>query len=127
MPKTLRIEKAGPRADVVLARPQVRNAFDEVVIRELAESFPALGADASVRAVVIRGEGKVFSAGADVDWMKRMAAASRDANRDDAGKMAAMFRAVGECPKFVIARVHGAALGGGTGLASASDVAVAAK
>ena len=127
MPKTLRIEKAGPRADVVLARPQVRNAFDEVVIQELAEAFAALGGDATVRAVVIRGEGKVFSAGADVDWMRRMAAASKDDNRRDAEKMAAMFRAVGECPKFVIARVHGAALGGGTGLAAASDAAVAAK
>jgi len=127
MPKTLRIEKAGSRADVVLARPEVRNAFDEVVIRELSEAFAALGADASVRAVVIRGEGKVFSAGADVDWMRRMAGAGREENLRDAAGMAAMFRAVGECPKFVIARVHGAALGGGTGLAAAADAAVAAR
>ena len=127
MPETLRIEKAGPRADVVLARPKVRNAFNEHVIRELTEAFTALGADGAVRVVVIRGEGKVFSAGADLDWMRRMAAASREDNLRDAEGMAGMFRALGECPKYVIARVHGAALGGGTGLAAAADVAVAAR
>jgi len=127
MPTTIRIETQGPRADVVLARPDVRNAFNEVVIRELREAFAALGADGAVRAVVLRGEGKVFSAGADLEWMRRMAGASRDENLRDAEAMAGTFRAVAECPKYVIARIHGAALGGGTGLAAAADAAVAAR
>ncbi len=126
MPTTLRIEKAGPRADVVLARPDVRNAFNEVVIRELREAFDGLGADPAVRVIVLRGEGKVFSAGADVEWMRRMAGLSKDENRADAAAMAGMFRAVAGCPKYVIARVHGAALGGGSGLTAAADAAVAA-
>ena len=126
MATTLRIESSGPRADLVLARPAVRNAFNEVVIREVTEAVAALGADAAVRVVVIRGEGKVFSAGADIEWMRRMAGASRDENLRDAEGMAGMFRAIAECPKFVVTRVHGAALGGGTGLAAAADAAVAA-
>jgi methylglutaconyl-CoA hydratase len=127
MPTTIRVERSGPRADVVLARPDVRNAFNEHVICELREAFDALGADASIRAVVLRGEGKVFSAGADVDWMKRMSGASREDNVRDAEAMAGMFRAVAGCPKYVIARVHGAALGGGTGLTAAADAAIAEK
>src|SRR5689334_22741155 len=126
MATTLRIEASGPRADVVLARPDVRNAFNEVVIRELREAFDALGADPAVRVVVLRGEGKVFSAGADVDWMRRMAGLSKEENRKDAEAMSAMFRAIADCPKYVIARVHGAALGGGSGLTAAADAAVAA-
>jgi methylglutaconyl-CoA hydratase len=127
MATTLRVEKAGPRTDVVLARPDVRNAFNEVVIRELREAFDSLGGDAAVRVVVLRGEGKVFSAGADVEWMRRMAGLSKDENRRDAEAMAGMFRAVAECPKYVIARIHGAALGGGSGLTAAADAAVAAS
>lgn len=127
MTGTLRIERSGPRVDVVLDRPKVRNAFNEHVIRDLTEAFGALGADPAVRVVVIRGEGKVFSAGADLDWMRRMAGASREDNLRDAEGMAGMFRALGECPKYVIARIHGAALGGGTGLAAAADAAVAAR
>jgi methylglutaconyl-CoA hydratase len=126
MPTTLRVETSGPRADVVLARPDVRNAFNEVLVRELREAFDALGADPAVRVVVLRGDGKVFSAGADVDWMRRMAGLSKEENRRDAEAMAGMFRAVAECPKYVIARVHGAALGGGSGLTAAADAAVAA-
>ncbi len=124
---TVRIDRSGPCADVVLARPAVRNAFNEVVVRELREAFEALGADAAVRVVVLRGEGKVFSAGADLEWMRRMAGASREENLADAAAMAGTFRAIASCPKYVIARVHGAALGGGTGLAAAADAAVAAR
>lgn len=125
MPDTIRIETKGPRADVVLARPDVRNCFNEVVIRELREAFDALGADAAVRVVVLRGEGKVFCAGADLEWMRRMSGASRDENVRDAGEMAALFRTLAACPKYVIARVHGAALGGGAGLTAAADAALA--
>jgi methylglutaconyl-CoA hydratase len=127
MPTTLRIEKSGPRADVVLARPDVRNAFDDVLVRELKEGFEGLAADAGVRVIVLRGEGKVFSAGADLEWMRRMAGASREDNIKDAEAMAAMFRAIGECPKYVICRIQGAALGGGAGLAAAADAAVCEK
>lgn len=124
MAETIRVERRGPRADVVLARPEVRNAFNEVVVRELREAFDALGAEEGVRVVVLRGEGKSFSAGADLEWMRRMAGASREENLRDAEAMAGMFRAVAECPRYVVARVHGAALGGGTGLAAAADAAV---
>jgi methylglutaconyl-CoA hydratase len=135
MPTTIRVERSGPRADVVLARPDVRNAFDEVVVRELSEAFEALGEDAAVRVVVLRGDGPVFCAGADLEWMRRMAAAAEkgtslfgsDPNTEDAEAMAGMFRAVASCPKVVIARVQGAALGGGTGLVAAADAAVAAE
>jgi methylglutaconyl-CoA hydratase len=125
--ETLRIERKGPRADVVLARPDVRNAFDERVVAELRVAFLALAAEPALRVVVLRGEGRVFSAGADIDWMRRMGAASREENLRDAEAMAAAFRAVGDCPKYVIARVHGAALGGGSGLAAAADAAVASR
>ncbi len=125
MPDTIRIERKGPRAEVVLHRPEVRNCFNEAVIRELREAFDALGADGGVRVVVLRGEGKVFCAGADVEWMRRMSGASRDENLKDAEAMAALFRAIASSPKYVIARVHGAALGGGAGLTAAADAALA--
>ncbi|MHC4821955.1 MAG: enoyl-CoA hydratase-related protein [Planctomycetota bacterium] len=127
MPETLRIERDGPRADVVLARPDVHNAFNEVVVRELREAFDTLGAEDGVRAVVLRGDGRSFSAGADLAWMGRMAKASREENLRDAEALASTFRAIADCPKVVIARVHGAALGGGSGLTAAADVAVAAE
>ena len=127
MPETIRVERSGPRADVVLARPAVRNSFNEVLVRELREAFDSLGVDPTVRVVVLRGEGPVFSAGADIEWMRRMASASREDNLKDAEAMAGMFRAIGECPKYVIARVQGAALGGGAGLAAAADAAITTK
>ena len=80
-----------------------------------------------MRVIVLAGEGKSFSAGADLDWMRRMAQASEADNRADAERLATMLRAVAECPKPVVARVHGAALGGGAGLTAASDIAVAAE
>lgn len=124
MPETIRVERSGRRADVVLARPSVRNAIDDRLVREVTEAFAALSADGALRVVVIRGEGKAFCAGADLEWMKRMAAASREENVRDAMALAGMFRAVAECPKYVIARVHGAAMGGGVGLVAAADAAV---
>lgn len=123
---TLSIVRAGPRADVVLQRSAVHNAFNETVVAELGAAFDALGADASVRVIVLRGEGKSFSAGADLEWMKRMASASREENLRDAEALARCFRSIATCPRVVIARVQGAALGGGSGLTAAADVAVAA-
>ncbi len=127
MPETIRIERAGRRADVVLARPEVHNAFNETLIAELTEAFRKLGADPGVRAIVLRGDGPSFSAGADVEWMKRMAAAPRETNIPDGEALARCFRAITECSNVVIAQVHGAALGGGAGLTAAADVAVLAE
>jgi len=124
----LRVERPRPGvARVVLDRPDVRNAFDDVLVARLAEAFDALGADPAVRAVVLAGEGKAFCAGADLGWMRRMVAFGEEENRRDAAALARMFLAVDSCPKPVVGRVHGAALGGGAGLVAVCDVAVCAE
>lgn len=110
-----------------MRRPEVHNAFNDQVVRELTDVFTALAGDDSVRVVVLAGEGKSFSAGADLNWMRRMIDYSREENVRDATQLAAMFRAIERCPKPVIARVQGAALGGGAGLVAASDIAIAAE
>jgi len=110
-----------------MARPEVHNAFNEALIAELHAAFRELGADVGVRVIVLAGEGKSFSAGADLDWMRRMASASEAENRADAERLAAMLRAVAECPKPVVARVHGAAIGGGAGLTACADIAIAGE
>jgi methylglutaconyl-CoA hydratase len=112
-------------AIVWLARPEVRNAFNETTIAELTEAFRALGADPDVRAIVLAAEGPAFCAGADLEWMRRMAQYSRDENRADALKLATMLRTIHECPKPVVARIHGPAFAGGVGLVAACDIAVA--
>ncbi len=127
MGEHLTITRRGPVATVTMARPEVHNAFNEALIAELHTVFQELGADGGVRVIVLAGEGKSFSAGADLDWMRRMAAASEADNRTDAQRLAAMLRTVAECPKPVVARVHGAAIGGGAGLTAAVDIAIAAE
>lgn len=112
-------------AHLRLARPEARNAFNAQLIAELRAAFDELAADAAVRAVVLSGEGKVFCAGADVEWMRSSLELSHEANVADARAMSEMFRAIDRCPKPVIARVHGAALGGGAGLAAVSDIVIA--
>jgi methylglutaconyl-CoA hydratase len=109
-----------------MTRADVRNAFNETTIAELTEAFRSLGADADVRAIVLAAEGPAFCAGADLDWMRRMSQYSTDENRADAMKLASMLRTIHECPKPVIARVHGPAFAGGVGLVAACDIAVAA-
>ena len=116
MPTTLNISITRRVGLVSMARPQVRNAFNETTIAELTEAFRTLGADPGVRAIVLAGEGPAFCAGADLDWMRRMSQYSRDENLADAMKLATMLRVIYECPKPVIARVHGAAFAGGVGL-----------
>ena len=111
--------------DVRMARPEVFNAFDERMIEELAQAFAELGGDPSTRAIVLSGEGKAFSAGADLQWMQRASQASEEWNLEDARRFAAMLDAIASCPRPTIARVHGVALGGGVGLACACDMAVA--
>jgi methylglutaconyl-CoA hydratase len=110
---------------VWLARERVRNAFNETVIAELTQTFRALSADDSVRAIVLAAKGTAFCAGADLDWMRRMSVYSHDENRLDARKLADMLRTIYECDKPVIARVHGDAYAGGIGLVAACDIAVA--
>jgi methylglutaconyl-CoA hydratase len=126
MPTTLKINISHRVAVVWMTRAEVRNAFNETTIAELTEAFRTLGADADVRAVVLAAEGPAFCAGADLDWMRRMAQYSHEENRADALKLATMLRTIHECPKPVIARVHGAAFAGGVGLVAACDIAVAA-
>jgi methylglutaconyl-CoA hydratase len=114
-------------ARVVLARPEIRNAFDDSLVRELQHVVRTLGSDASVRVVELSGEGKAFCAGGDLNWMKRMALVTMEENRRDAAELAELFRLLDEIPKPLVCRVHGAALGGGTGLVAVCDVAVAAE
>lgn len=127
MGESLKLTRSGPVATVTMSRPEVHNAFNEALIAELHAAFNELAADASVRVIVLAGEGKSFSVGADLTWMKRMSEAREAENRTDAERLTAMLRAVAECPKAVVARVHGGALGGGSGLTAASDVAIAAE
>ncbi|MFQ5489637.1 MAG: enoyl-CoA hydratase/isomerase family protein [Phycisphaerae bacterium] len=127
MPELIRQVTEGGVDIVTLARPELHNAFNEVVIAELTEAFLDVGRDEGVRAVVLAGEGRSFCAGADVHWMKRMVGYSFEENVADANAMANMLRAIRECPKPVIARVHGAAIGGGVGLVAACDLAVAVE
>ncbi|MFT7776347.1 enoyl-CoA hydratase-related protein [Roseateles sp.] len=110
---------------LTMNRPTVFNAFDEALIAELDAAFELLGGDDSVRVIVLAGAGKHFSAGADLQWMQRAAAASQDDNLADARRFSAMLARIAECPKPTIARVQGAALGGGVGLVCACDMAVA--
>lgn len=120
-------ERQAGVAQVTMARPEVFNAFDEAMIAELERAFAQLGADAGVRAIVLAGEGRHFSAGADLQWMQRASAASPAWNLDDARRFAAMLARIEACPKPVLARVQGAALGGGVGLVCACDIAIAAE
>jgi methylglutaconyl-CoA hydratase len=126
MPTTLNITVTHRVGLVWMTRAEVRNAFNETTIAELTDAFRTLGADPGVRAIVLAAEGPAFCAGADLEWMRRMSQYSREENLADATKLATMLRTIHECPKPVIARVHGAAFAGGVGLVAACDIAVAA-
>lgn len=124
---TVRVQRDGPVARVTLARPRVRNAFDEALIGELTSVFLSFADDSETRVVVLAGEGPVFCAGADVEWMRRAGGWSKTENETDAERMAGMLRSIDDCPRPVVALVQGAAIGGGVGLVAACDVAVAAE
>jgi len=124
--QTLEIAIAHHVAVVWMAREKVRNAFNETMIAELTQVFRELGTDDGVRAIVLAGRGPAFCAGADLDWMRRMANYSMQENRTDARALADMLRTVYECPKPTLARVHGDAYAGGMGLIAACDIAFAA-
>lgn len=123
---TLEIERRGAIATLWMDRPEVFNAFNEQLISDLAAACQALDADAGVRVVVLAGRGKHFSAGADLNWMRRASDSTEAENLADSRKFAAMLRGLCELSKPTIARVQGAALGGGTGLTAACDMAIAA-
>jgi len=127
MYETLEIQYAGRVATIWMNRPAVLNAFDEQLIAELAAACRELDADNSVRVVILGGRGKHFSAGADLNWMKRASQFTHDQNVEDARKFAGMLRTLSEMSKPTIARVQGAALGGGTGLTAACDMAIASS
>ena len=122
----LLIEKKGAVARITLNHPEVRNAFDDALIGRLHESFVSLDEDDSVRAVVLAGNGPAFCAGADLNWMKRMARYGYEENLADARSLAEMLAALDRLRKPTIARVHGPAFAGGTGLVAACDIAVGA-
>jgi methylglutaconyl-CoA hydratase len=124
---SLLIETQGPVVRVTLNRPEVRNAFNEELIARLTEWALSVGADGPARVAVLAGSGKAFCAGADLTWMSKMVAYTRDENVGDARAMAAMFDALDRLPIPLIGRVHGAALGGGVGLAAVCDIVVAAQ
>jgi len=123
----LRLERDAAVTRVILNRPEVRNAFDDVLIEELTRAFRAVAADPEARVVVVSGDGPSFCAGADVAWMRKAGTYSRKKNEADARRMARMLRAIDLCPRPVVARVHGHAIGGGVGLIAAADVAIAAE
>ncbi|TCF98076.1 enoyl-CoA hydratase [Paraburkholderia strydomiana] len=125
--ETLNVEFAGHVATVTLNRPDVRNAFNETMIAELTSAFTALDTRDDVRAVVLAANGKAFCAGADLNWMKEMAAYSDEENRADAMLLANMLSSIYRCSKPVIARVNGDAYAGGMGLISACDIVVAVE
>lgn len=125
--QTLEIEAHDGVATVWMNRADAHNAFNETLIDELTRAFEALGHDPVVRVVVLAGRGKSFSAGADLEWMKRAAGYSQEENRRDARKLAKMYATIHRLSKPTIARVHGAALGGGVGLTAVCDIAVASS
>jgi methylglutaconyl-CoA hydratase len=126
----LRVERSGPGgviARITLTRPERHNAFDASLIAELRTTFAALERDSpgDLRAVVLAGEGQTFCAGADIDWMRAAMQLDVEGNEQDAMAMAEMFETIDTCPVPVIARVQGAALGGGMGLCAVSDIVIA--
>ena len=121
------IERNRAVATLWLNRPDKHNAFDEHLIAAITDALRELADDDSVRVVILAGRGKSFSAGGDLDWMRRAASYGYEQNRADAEQLAQMLRTLAELPKPTIARVHGAALGGGMGLACACDIAAASE
>jgi len=120
----LKVEIQGGVARVTLDRPEVRNAFDDALIAALTKAFFEVGSDKAVRALVLAGNGPAFCAGADLNWMKRMAGYGYDENLADAQALATMLATLDRMPKPTIARVHGPVFAGGTGLVAACDIAV---
>jgi methylglutaconyl-CoA hydratase len=120
----LRIERDGPRLRITIARPERRNAFDAMLIAELAAAFSDVG---DARVVILAGDGPSFCAGADVDWQRSAIDLSYDDNVEDAMRLYGMMEAIDGCPAPVVARVQGYALGGGSGVVACCDAAIAGE
>jgi methylglutaconyl-CoA hydratase len=120
----VRVERDGPILRVTLAKPERRNAFDAELIAQLREAFADVG---DARVVLLSGEGESFCAGADIEWQRSAIDLSFDENADDAMRLFAMMKAIDDCPAPVVARIQGYALGGGSGLAAAVDIGIAAE
>jgi methylglutaconyl-CoA hydratase len=125
MPDVLKVTRSGPLATVTMNRPDSHNALNADLIAELTRCFEEISDDERVRVIVLTGEGRSFCAGADVGYMRETANFSYEENLDDARRLAMMYWTIDECPKPVVAKVHGAAIGGGAGLLAVADVAVA--
>lgn len=125
--ETIRTAVAGHVATVTLARPEVRNAFNDASIAALTRTFAELGQRSEVRAIVLAAEGKAFCAGADLNWMRRMADYTHAENLADAAQLAEMLRVMDRCPKPLVARVQGDVYAGGMGLVAVCDVAVSVE
>lgn len=123
--KTLLLSSEDHVATLTLNRPEVHNAFNEVLIEELSRAFSELGSDADTRVVLLTGAGNSFCAGGDLNWMKKTAGYSKEENIQDAKKLHRMLLSVYHCPKPVLAKIHGAVMGGGIGLVSVVDIALA--
>jgi methylglutaconyl-CoA hydratase len=124
--KTLLVELADGVLTVTLNRPDVHNAFNDELIGEAIDLFSSIDTDA-VRVIVLKGTGRNFCAGADLNWMSRMVSYTRDQNVRDSSLLAKMYALMNECPLPVIGRIHGAAIGGGVGLVSVCDVAISLR
>jgi methylglutaconyl-CoA hydratase len=125
--RAVEIEYSGAVAWVWMNRPEVHNAFDPIMIAELTDAFSHLGARPDVRVIVLAGRGKSFSAGANAEWMRRQGTALIEENTADARRLAALFHTLFNLPHPTVARVHGAAIGGGLGLVAACDIAIASE
>ena len=125
--QTLIVETAGKVATVTLNRTDVRNAFNETTIAEITQVFGALGQDSEVRTIVLAANGPAFCAGADLNWMKKMAGYTHEENRADAAQLAEMLRTIYSCPKPVVAKIQGDCYAGGMGLVAACDIAIASE
>jgi methylglutaconyl-CoA hydratase len=123
--QTLEILRQGGVVSVILNRPDIRNAFNDISIAEITQAFRDLGCDNSVRVIVLAANGSAFCAGADLNWMKKMATYTHEENRTDAALLAEMLRVIYACPKPVIAKVQGDCFAGGLGLVAACDIVVA--
>ena len=123
---TVRLARDGVVARVVLNRPDVRNAFNDQMLEDLRAAFAVVRDDPGVRVAVITGEGKSFCAGADLHWMKRVVNYTYEENYEDSLNLTRMLREIYTCPKPVIGRVNGPAIGGGTGIVAVCDIAIAA-
>lgn len=125
--ETIRLNQSGPLATVTLTRPDVHNAFSPTMIEELTTVFSSLARDDAVRMALLNSEGKSFSAGADLGWMRESVAYTESQNTQDALRMGEMFQTLDAFPKPLVVRVQGAALGGGVGLAACGDLVVACE